>query len=85
MKQKEYFAKLNTAYALGIKYVKMFKDEHRDDVDIEEGLTDSEFRKMVTDYLLGPGYYIPEETSSEQNNAIILRSIMDMYKGANGY
>lgn len=82
MKQKEYFAKLSTAYALGNKYVKLFKDEYRASVESEDSLSDAEFRKMVTEYLLGLDYYLPEDLTTEQNNAVILRSIMNEYKGA---
>ena len=45
-----------------------------------EGISDSEFRKQVIDYLLGKDWYVADPISQNQINAIALYEIQLKYK-----
>ena len=45
----------------------------------KDSLTDSEFRKLITDYFLGMGYYVIDPLSTEQINKDILETILNNY------
>lgn len=45
-----------------------------------EGISDSEFRKEIIDYLLGKDWYVADPISQNQINAIALYEIQLKYK-----
>lgn len=46
----------------------------------EETMTDSEFRRKITDYFLGKNYYIAMSMSQKQANVIIYDDIVKEYR-----
>lgn len=46
----------------------------------EETMTDTEFRRKITDYFLGKNYYIAMPMSQKQANVIIYSDIVKEYK-----
>lgn len=46
----------------------------------EETMTDTEFRRKITDYFLGKNYYIAMSMSQKQANVIIYDDIVNEYK-----
>ena len=46
----------------------------------EETMTDTEFRRKITDYFLGKGYYIAMSMNQKQANVIIYNDIVKEYR-----
>lgn len=46
----------------------------------EETMTDTEFRRKITDYFLGKNYYTTMPMSQKQANVVIYNDIINEYK-----
>ena len=66
-RRKEYYNKLGVYFANG-------------DNIFPKPMNDSEFRKFITDYLLGENWYQANPVSQEQCNVYIADAIIDLYK-----
>ena len=51
-----------------------------DNMLLEETMTDTEFRRKITDYFLGKGYYIAMSMNQKQANVIIYNDIVKEYR-----
>lgn len=57
------------------------KYDNREDKDniFGVGISDSEFRKFIIDYILGEGWYVVDPISQTQINEIALHEILEKY------
>lgn len=50
--------------------------EYYKDILSKDMMSDTEFRKLITDYFLGFDYYITDSMTQNQANTLILKDIM---------
>lgn len=62
---------------------KLQKYFDNDDNIFPKPMTDSEFRRLITDYLLGKDWYTVNPVGVEQVNVYIAEAIINKYKGEN--